>query len=78
MSEGKAGTGDRCSGSSKVFNVPSVLVKKELRRKVYGVGFTGQTVSFLTYSHELWIMTERTRSQTQASERVCSVSRGLS
>ncbi|KAI3363907.1 hypothetical protein L3Q82_001502 [Scortum barcoo] len=41
----------------------TVVVKKELSRKAKLARFTGQsTLPTLTYGHELWVMTERTRS----------------
>ncbi|KAI3365731.1 hypothetical protein L3Q82_000696 [Scortum barcoo] len=41
----------------------TVVVKKELSRKQRSSRFTGQSTSpTLTYGHELWVMTERTRS----------------
>ncbi|KAI3353778.1 hypothetical protein L3Q82_005006 [Scortum barcoo] len=47
----------------------TVVVKKELSRKAKLSRFTGQsTFPTLTYGHELWVMTERTRSWIQAAE----------
>ncbi|KAI3370581.1 hypothetical protein L3Q82_007150 [Scortum barcoo] len=50
----------------------TVVVKKELSRKVKRSSrFTGRSIyaSHLTYGHELWVMTERTRSRdTKAAE----------
>ncbi|KAI3360330.1 hypothetical protein L3Q82_014642 [Scortum barcoo] len=44
----------------------TVMVKKELSRKARSSRFTGQsTFPPLTYGHELWIMSERTRSRIQ-------------
>ena len=46
----------------------SVVVKKELSRKAKLSIYRSIYVPILTYGHELWDMTERTRSQIQAAE----------
>ncbi|KAK3509140.1 hypothetical protein QTP70_020251 [Hemibagrus guttatus] len=46
----------------------SVVVKKELSRKVKLLIYQSIYVPTLTYGHELWVMTKRIRSQTQAAE----------
>ena len=47
----------------------SVVVKKELSRKAKLSIYRSIYVPTLTYGHELWVMTERTRSQIQAAEK---------
>ncbi|TWW73387.1 hypothetical protein D4764_15G0007810 [Takifugu flavidus] len=46
----------------------SVVVKRELSRKAKLSIYRSIFVPTLTYGHELWVMTERTRSQVQAAE----------
>uniref|UniRef100_A0A3P8VZB6 Spliceosome associated factor 3, U4/U6 recycling protein n=1 Tax=Cynoglossus semilaevis TaxID=244447 RepID=A0A3P8VZB6_CYNSE len=46
----------------------SVVVKKELSRKAKRSIYRSIYVPTLTYGHELWVMTERTRSRIQAAE----------
>ncbi len=46
----------------------SVVVKKELSRKAKLSIYRSIYVPTLTYGHELWVMTERTRSRIQAVE----------
>ncbi|KAK3544200.1 hypothetical protein QTP86_008347 [Hemibagrus guttatus] len=46
----------------------SVVVKKELSRKAKLSIYQSIYVPTLTYSHELWVMTERVRSRIQAAE----------
>ncbi|KAG1932899.1 hypothetical protein F2P79_020886 [Pimephales promelas] len=46
----------------------SVVVKKELSRKAKLLIYWSIYVPTLTYGHELWVMTERTRSRMQAAE----------
>ncbi|KAK3515853.1 hypothetical protein QTP70_034764, partial [Hemibagrus guttatus] len=46
----------------------SVVVKKELSRKVKLSIYQSIYVPTLTYGHELWVMTERVRSRIQAAE----------
>ncbi|XDV52909.1 hypothetical protein PO909_021551 [Leuciscus waleckii] len=46
----------------------SVVVKKELSRKAQLSIYRSIYVPTLTYGHELWVMTERTRSRIQAAE----------
>ncbi len=46
----------------------SVVVKKELSRKAKLSIYRSIYVPTLTYVHELWVMTERTRSRIQAAE----------
>ena len=46
----------------------SVVVKKELSRKARLSIYQSIYVPTLTYGHELWVMTERTRSRIQAAE----------
>ena len=46
----------------------SVVVKKELSRKAKLSIYRSIYVPTLTYGHELWVMTERTRSRIQAAE----------
>ncbi|TWW67224.1 hypothetical protein D4764_02G0002650 [Takifugu flavidus] len=46
----------------------SVVVKKELSRKAKLSIYRSIYVSILTYGHQRWVMTERTRSRIQAAE----------
>ena len=46
----------------------SVVVKKELSRKAKLSIYRSIYVPILTYGHELWVVTERTRSRIQAAE----------
>ncbi|KAK0132885.1 Retrovirus-related Pol polyprotein from type-2 retrotransposable element R2DM [Merluccius polli] len=46
----------------------SVVVKRELSRKAKLSIYQSIFVPALTYGHELWVVTERTRSQVQAAE----------
>ena len=46
----------------------SVVVKKELSCKLKLSIYLSIYVPTLTYGHELWVMTERTRSQIQVAE----------
>ncbi|TWW73603.1 hypothetical protein D4764_15G0009970 [Takifugu flavidus] len=46
----------------------SVVVKRELRRKAKLSIYRSIFIPTLTYGHELWVMTERTRSRVQAAE----------
>ena len=46
----------------------SVVVKKELSQKARLCIYRSIYVPTLTYGHELWVMTERTRSRIQAAE----------
>ena len=46
----------------------SVVIKRELSKKAKLSIFKTAFVPNLTYGHELWIITERVRSQVQASE----------
>ncbi|KAK7915621.1 hypothetical protein WMY93_011382 [Mugilogobius chulae] len=46
----------------------TVVVKKELSRKAKLLIYRSIYVPTLTYGHELWVMTERTRSRIQAVE----------
>ncbi len=46
----------------------SVVVKKELSLKAKLLIYRSIYVPTLTYGHELWVMTKRTRSQIQAAE----------
>ncbi|XP_051775984.1 uncharacterized protein LOC127526050 [Erpetoichthys calabaricus] len=46
----------------------SVVVKKELSRKAKLSIYQSIYVPTLTYGHELWVVTERTRSRIQAAE----------
>ncbi|KAI3353178.1 hypothetical protein L3Q82_019730 [Scortum barcoo] len=46
----------------------TVVVKKELSRKAKLSIYRSIYVPTLTYGHELWVMTERTRSRIQAAE----------
>ncbi|KAK3518331.1 hypothetical protein QTP86_003614 [Hemibagrus guttatus] len=46
----------------------SVMVKKELSRKVKLLIYQSIYVPTLTYGHELWVMTERVRSRIQAAK----------
>ena len=47
----------------------SVVMKRELSKKAKLSIFKAVFVPILTYDHESWVMTERMRSQVQASER---------
>jgi len=47
----------------------SVVMKRELSEKAKLSVFKTVFVPFLTYGHDSWVMTERIRSQVQASER---------
>ena len=44
------------------------MVKKELSREAKLLIYRSIYVPTLTYGHELWVMTERTRSRIQAAE----------
>ena len=46
----------------------SVVVKRELSRKAKLLIYQSIFVPTLTYGHELWVVTERTRSRVQAAE----------
>ena len=46
----------------------SVAIKRELSKKAKLSIFKAAFVSISTYGHESWVMTERMRSQVQASE----------
>ena len=46
----------------------SVVMKRELSKKAMLLIFKAVFVPILTYGHESWVMTERMRSQVQASE----------
>ena len=46
----------------------SVVMKRELSKKAKLSIFKAVFVPILTYGHESWLMTERVRSQVQASE----------
>ncbi|TWW73388.1 hypothetical protein D4764_15G0007820 [Takifugu flavidus] len=46
----------------------SIVVKKELSRKAKLSIYRSNYVPILTYGHQRWVMTERTRSQIQAAE----------
>ena len=46
----------------------SVVLKRELSRKAKLSVFKSIFVPILTYGHESWVMTERVRTQMQASE----------
>ena len=46
----------------------SVVIKRELSKNAKLSLFKTVFVPILTYSHESWVMTERVRSQVQASE----------
>ena len=46
----------------------SVVVKRELSQKAKLSVYRSIFVPTLTYSHELWVVTERTRSRVQAAE----------
>ena len=46
----------------------SVVTKRELSKKAKLAIFRSIFVPILTYGHESWVMTERMRSQVQASE----------
>ncbi|KAI3373314.1 hypothetical protein L3Q82_006613 [Scortum barcoo] len=46
----------------------TIVVKKELSRKAKLSIYQSIYVPTLTYGHELWVMTERTRSRIQAAE----------
>ncbi len=48
----------------------SVVVKKELSRKAKLSIYRSIYVPTLTYGHELWVMTKRTRSRIQAAEMI--------
>ena len=48
----------------------SVVMKRELSKKAKLSIFRAVFVPILTYGHESWVMTERMRSQVQASRRV--------
>ena len=47
----------------------SVVMKRELSKKAKLSIFKAVFVPILTYGHESWVMTERMRSQVQASEK---------
>ena len=46
----------------------SVVIKRELSKKAKLSIFETAIVPILTYGHESWVITERVRSQVQASE----------
>ena len=46
----------------------SIVMKRELSKKAKLSIFKAVFVAILTYGHESWVMTERMRSQAQASE----------
>ena len=46
----------------------SVVIKRELSKKAKLSIFKPALVPILTYGHESWVITERVRSQVQASE----------
>ena len=46
----------------------SVIMKRELSKKAKLSIFKAVFVPILTYGHESWVMTERMRSQVQASK----------
>ena len=46
----------------------SVVMKRELSKKAKLSIFKAVFIPILTYGHESWVMTERIRSQEQASE----------
>ena len=46
----------------------SVIMNRELSKKAKLLIFKAVFVPILTYGHEFWVMTERMRSQVQASE----------
>ena len=48
----------------------SIVLKKELSRKASLSIYQSIYVSTLTYGHELWVMTKRTRSRIQAAEMI--------
>ena len=56
--------------ASAVMRAPhySVVMKRELSKKAKLSIFKAVFVPILTYGHESWVMTERVRSQVQASE----------
>ncbi|XP_047467164.1 uncharacterized protein LOC125023726 [Mugil cephalus] len=60
----------RIGAASAVLRVlnQSVVVKRELSRKAKLSIYRAIYVPTLTYGHQLWVMTERTRSQIQAAE----------
>ncbi|KAK0149127.1 LINE-1 reverse transcriptase [Merluccius polli] len=60
----------RISAASAVMRTlhGSVVVKRELSRKAKLSIYQSIYVPALTYGHELWVMTERTRSRVQAAE----------
>ena len=49
----------------------SVVMKRELSKKAKLSIFKAVLVPILTYGHESWVMTEKMRSQVQASEMRC-------
>ena len=49
----------------------SIVMKRELSKKAKVSIFKAVLVPILTYGHESWAMTERMRSQVQASEIRC-------
>ncbi len=59
---------DRRIGAAMRSMYRSVVVKKELSRKAKLSIYRSIYVPTLTYGHELWVMTERTRSRIQAAE----------
>ena len=46
----------------------TVVVKRELRHKAKLSVYRSAYIPYLTYSHELWVMTETMRVQIQAAE----------
>ena len=59
---------DRRIGAASAVMHRSVVVKRELSRKAKLSIYQSIYVPALTYGHELWVMTERTRSRVQAAE----------
>ncbi|TWW55955.1 hypothetical protein D4764_09G0010050 [Takifugu flavidus] len=58
----------RIGAASAVMRTLSVVVKRELSQKAKLSIYRSIFVPTLTYGHELWVMTERTRSRVQAAE----------
>ncbi|KAI3351351.1 hypothetical protein L3Q82_005898 [Scortum barcoo] len=57
-----------CAASVVYRKLVTVVVKKELSRKAKLSIYQSIYVPTLTYGHELWVITERTRSRIQAAE----------
>ena len=58
----------RIGAASAVLQAQPVVMKKELSQKAMLSIYWSIYVPILTYGHELWVVTERTRSRIQVAE----------